>query len=73
MSIEKKELTFEVAIEKLEAILKKLENEDTPLDQMVELYEKANELAGICRLKLKAADKKMAKLVKNEDGEYLEE
>ena len=35
MSIEKKELTFEVAIEKLEAILKKLENEDTPLDQMV--------------------------------------
>ena len=66
------ELTFEAAIDKLENILKKLENEDTPLDQMVELYEKANKLADICRSKLKAADKKMAELVKNENGEYLE-
>ena len=66
------ELTFEAAIDKLENILQKLENEDTPLDQMVELYEKANKLADICRSKLKAADKKMAELVKNENGEYLE-
>jgi len=66
------QLTFEEAIDKLESILKKLENEDTPLDQMVELYEKANKLADICRSKLKAADKKMAELVKNENGEYLE-
>ncbi len=66
------ELTFEAAIDKLENILRKLENEDTPLDQMVELYEKANKLADICRSKLKAADKKMAELVKNENGEYLE-
>ena len=66
-------LTFEQAIDKLEGILKKLENEDTPLDQMVELYEKANKLADICRSKLKAADKKMAELVKHENGEYSEE
>ncbi len=66
-------LTFEEAIDKLEGILKKLENEDTPLDQMVELYEKANKLADICRSKLKAADKKMAELVKNQNGKYSEE
>ena len=72
MDAENNVLTFESAIEKLENILKKLENEDTPLDQMVELYEKANKLADICRSKLKAADKKMAELVKNENGEYLE-
>tara|TARA_B100000287_G_C20118203_1_gene577195 strand:+ start:311 stop:532 length:222 start_codon:yes stop_codon:yes gene_type:complete len=66
-------LTFEEAINKLESILKQLENEDTPLDQMVELYEKANKLADICRFKLKAADKKMAELVKNENGDYSEE
>ncbi len=72
MEDEESKLTFEAAIEKLEGILKKLENEDTPLDQMVELYEKANKLADICRSKLKAADKKMAELVKNENGEYLE-
>tara|TARA_B100000029_G_C17096054_1_gene786119 strand:+ start:141 stop:362 length:222 start_codon:yes stop_codon:yes gene_type:complete len=73
MTNEENKLTFEQAIEKLEGILKKLENEDTPLDQMVELYEKANKLADICRSKLKAADKKMAELVKNKDGEYSEE
>ena len=73
MTNEENKLTFEQAIEKLEGILKKLENEDTPLDQMVELYEKANKLADICRSKLKAADKKMAELVKNKDGDYSEE
>ena len=72
MGDEENKLTFEAAIDKLEDILKKLENEDTPLDQMVELYEKANKLADICKLKLKAADKKMAELVKNENGEYSE-
>ena len=73
MASEEGKLTFEEAIDKLEGILKKLENEDTPLDQMVELYEKANKLADICRSKLKAADKKMAELVKNENGDYSEE
>ena len=67
------ELTFETAIEKLEDILKKLENEDTPLDEMVELYEKANRLADICKTKLKAADKKMMELIKSEDEQYSEE
>ena len=73
MASEEDKLTFEEAIDKLEGILKKLENEDTPLDQMVELYEKANKLADICRSKLKAADKKMAELVKNQNGKYSEE
>ena len=73
MVIQEDQLTFETAIEKLESILKKLENEDTPLDKMVELYEKANQLADICRSKLKSADKKMSELVKNENGEYSEE
>ena len=40
---------------------------------MVELYEQANKLADICRTKLKAADKKMTKLIKNENGQYSEE
>ena len=73
MEDEESKLTFEAAIEKLEGILKKLENEDTPLDQMVELYERANKLADICRSKLKVADKKMTELVKNENDGYSEE
>ena len=73
MVIKEGKMTFETAIEQLETILKKLENEDTPLTQMVELYEQANKLADICRTKLKAADKKMTKLIKNENGQYSEE
>ena len=73
MVIKEEKMTFETAIEQLETILKKLENEDTPLTQMVELYEQANKLADICRTKLKAADKKMTKLIKNENGQYSEE
>ena len=73
MAGEEDKLTFEEGVSKLEGILKKLENEDTPLDQMVELYERANKLADICRSKLKVADKKMAELVKNENGKYSEE
>tara|TARA_B100000953_G_scaffold168430_1_gene138735 strand:+ start:1536 stop:1757 length:222 start_codon:yes stop_codon:yes gene_type:complete len=73
MVIKEDKMTFETAIEQLETILKKLENEDTPLTQMVELYEQANKLADICRTKLKAADKKMTKLIKNENGQYSEE
>ena len=73
MSKEKKELTFETAIKELEEILERLENEDTPLDQMVLLYEQANKLAEIYRNKLESANQKISKLVKGEDGKYLEE
>jgi len=67
------EITFEQGIEKLEKILLKLENEETPLDQMINLYEEANKLSDICRKKLDEADKRMTKLVKNENGKFLEE
>ena len=70
---ENNDLTFELAINELEKILKKLENEDTPLDEMVSLYEKANKFAAICKSKLDAADKKMTKLIKNDEGDYSEE
>lgn len=66
------DLTFELAINELEQILKKLENEDTPLDEMVSLYEKANKFAVICKSKLDAADKKMTKLIKDEEGNQSE-
>tara|TARA_Y100000994_G_scaffold138585_1_gene113614 strand:- start:246 stop:470 length:225 start_codon:yes stop_codon:yes gene_type:complete len=69
----KSELTFEEGIQKLEKILLKLENEDTPLDQMITLYEEANNLTDICRKKLDEANQRMTKLVKGEDGKFLEQ
>ena len=69
----KSELTFEEGIQKLEKILLKLESEDTPLDQMISLYEQANKLTDICRKKLDEANQRMTKLVKGEDGNFLEQ
>lgn len=67
------DLSFEQGVKKLEQILLKLENEDTPLDQMIDLYEQANKLTEICRMKLDEADKRMTKLVKNDNNEIVEE
>jgi len=67
------ELSFEQGVKKLEQILMKLENEDTPLDQMIDLYEQANKLTEICRMKLDEADKRMTKLVKNDNNDIVEE
>ena len=67
------ELSFEQGVKKLEQILMKLENEDTPLDQMIDLYEQANKLTEICRMKLDEADKRMTKLVKKDNNDIVEE
>ena len=67
------DLSFEQGVKKLEQILLKLENEDTPLDQMINLYEQANKLTEICRMKLDEADKRMTKLVKNDNNDIVEE
>ncbi|MFL2988523.1 MAG: exodeoxyribonuclease VII small subunit [Candidatus Neomarinimicrobiota bacterium] len=67
------DLSFEQGVKKLEQILLKLENEDTPLDQMIDLYEQANKLTEICRMKLDEADKRMTKLVKNDNNDIVEE
>ena len=73
MSEKTDDLTFEQGIKKLENILSKLESEDTPLDQMISLYEEANRLTVICKQKLDNANQRMTKLVKNQNGELSEE
>lgn len=67
------ELSFEQGVKKLENILLKLESQDTPLEEMINLYEQANKLTEICRMKLDEADKRMTKLVKNNNNELVEE
>tara|TARA_Y100001970_G_scaffold72098_1_gene91530 strand:+ start:22538 stop:22762 length:225 start_codon:yes stop_codon:yes gene_type:complete len=68
----KSELTFEEGVQKLEKILLKLESEDTPLDQMISLYEEANKLTKICKQKIDEANQRMTKLVKDENGKFSE-
>ena len=64
---EKQELSFEENLEKLETIVKNLENGDIPLDDAIHEFNEAMKIAKICDTKLKKAENSLNKIVK-EDG-----
>ena len=68
MSNEKKELSFEENLEKLEEIEKKLENGDVPLDDAIKEFNEAMVLAKKCDEKLKSAEEAITKIVNNDDS-----
>lgn len=68
MSNEKKELSFEENLEKLEEIVKELENGDVPLDDAIKEFNEAMVLAKKCDEKLKSAEEAITKIVNNDDS-----
>ncbi len=66
-----KELSFEESLTSLEAIVKKLEAGDVPLDDAINEFNKAMKLAKSCDEKLKNAEEAISKLV-NKDGEIVD-
>lgn len=44
-----KEKSFEEAMKELESIVKKIEDEETPLESILELYERGTELSAYCQ------------------------
>ena len=60
----KKENNFESALNRLEEISDLLENEDTPLEDSIKLFEERIELKEYCEEKLKSAKIKIDKIVK---------
>ena len=60
----KKENNFESALKRLEEISDILENEDTPLEDSIKLFEEGIELKEFCEDKLKSAKLKIDKIVK---------
>ena len=60
----KKENNFEIALKRLEEISDLLENEDTPLEDSIKLFEEGIELKEFCEEKLKSAKLKIDKIVK---------
>ena len=60
----KKENNFENALNRLEEISDLLENEDTPLEDSIKLFEEGIELKEFCEEKLKSAKLKIDKIVK---------
>ncbi len=57
------EPTFEEAREELEQIVRKLEDGRTSLDDALRLWERGEQLHGICRAKLDQAEQRVSELV----------
>lgn len=70
---EKKEPTFESALSRLEEIVKELETGSAPLDESLSMFEEGIGLVKLCGDKLDCAEQKIKMLVKNEDGDYVEQ
>ncbi|MFZ3577139.1 exodeoxyribonuclease VII small subunit [Virgibacillus sp. DJP39] len=68
MSEEKKELSFEEAMEDLEKIVEQLEEGDVPLEKAITFYQDGMKLSKLCNDKLVNVQEKMTKIM-NEQGE----
>ncbi|HKY99828.1 MAG TPA: exodeoxyribonuclease VII small subunit, partial [Rhabdochlamydiaceae bacterium] len=68
MSIENS-LSFELAYQRLEEILEKMNSGKVSLDESLKLYEEADRLISSCNKRLSDAEKKIEVLIKNRDGE----
>lgn len=70
MSEEKKELSFEDALKKLEQTVMKMEQGDLNLDENIKYFEEGNKLVKLCTEQLNKAEKKVEVLLgKSSDGE----
>ncbi len=60
--------TFEEAMQRLDAIVAKLEEDQLPLDEMIAHYEEGVALARFCGEKLEAAEQKIRLVSRQADG-----
>ena len=61
-------LTFEAALERLEAIVDSMEQGQVPLAELLQKYEEGTKLLRVCETRLKDAELKIEKLKKQKDG-----
>ncbi len=69
---EKEELEsmpFEKLLEKLESIVEKMEGGKIPLEEMMRHFEEGSRIAAVCGEKLKAIEKKIELLVKDDGAD----
>jgi len=64
------ELSFERAMERLEAIVGRLESGDVPLETAIELYQEGMALSRLCGRKLEEAERRIEMLLEDERGEF---
>jgi exodeoxyribonuclease VII small subunit len=66
--VAKKKEKFEEALQKLEAIVAKMEEGDLPLEEALKAFEEGVRLVKFCTSKLDEAERKVEKLVRNQSG-----
>ncbi len=70
MSEEKKEVSFENAMKKLETIVQNLEDGNLPLEDALKQYEEGVRMADACQKRLSEAEKKIELLMKTSPGRF---
>ncbi|HJM82543.1 MAG TPA: exodeoxyribonuclease VII small subunit [Nitrospinota bacterium] len=68
-----KEPNFEISVERLEEIIKELDNGDLELEKSIKLYEEGMKLTSRCQKMLDDAEKKVSKLAKGKGGSFATE
>ncbi len=66
---EKKKLTLEAAMARLEEIVSEMENDKLPLEKSLKLYEEGIGLVSMCSNELETAKRKIQMLQMGKDGE----
>ena len=66
---EKKKISLEDSMSRLEEIVKEMENEKLPLDKSLKLYEEGIGLVERCSSELESAKRKIQILQQGKDGE----
>jgi exodeoxyribonuclease VII small subunit len=61
-------ISFEEALQKLEASVQQLESGDLSLEQALETFEQGVKMSRLCSQKLEESEKKVELLLKVEDG-----
>lgn len=61
-------LTFEAALEQLEAIVESMESGEVPLAELLARFEQGTRLLKVCETRLKDAELKIEQLKKQKDG-----
>ena len=69
----KPESSFEKNIERLDAIVRQLDDANLPLDQALQIYEEGMKLSELCQKQLQEAESRIQVLIKKAGGKIVPE